>query len=37
MAPLINTVSAITNRTTNAMRRCSGVVSVAVRRACAVN
>ena len=28
MAPLISTVSAMTSRTTNSMRRCSGVLSV---------
>ena len=37
IAALINAVSAITRRTTKAMRRCSGVVSVLARRACAVS
>jgi hypothetical protein len=37
IAPLISTVRAITSRTTNAIRRCSGVASVLARRAWAVS
>ena len=37
MAPLISTVSVITSRTTNVIRRCSGVESVVTWRASVVS